>query len=70
MSLDQNGNLTTHGLQPSPVAVGSLPSASSYPGMILTVNDSTTVSAEGQTCVGSSSNKATAISNGSIWKCF
>lgn len=50
--------------------VGSLPSAASNPGAMIRVSDSTTVSAEGQTCVGSSSNNALAFSNGSLWKCF
>lgn len=34
------------------------------------VSDSTTVSAEGQTCVGSSSHTALAFSDGTVWKCF
>jgi hypothetical protein len=50
--------------------VGSLPAASSAPYSQIWVADSTTVSAEGQTCVGGSGNKALAISNGSVWKCF
>jgi len=50
--------------------VGSLPSASSNPGVIMYVTDSTAISSEGQTCVGSSSNKALAFSNGIVWKCF
>lgn len=52
------------------IVVGSLPSASSNPGVFLYVTDSTSISAEGQTCVGSSTNKALAFSNGSVWKCF
>jgi hypothetical protein len=50
--------------------VGALPAASSLPGAIAHVTDSTTVSAEGQTCVGGNSNTALAFSNGSVWKCF
>lgn len=52
------------------VAVGSLPSAASNGGVIMYVNDSTTVSVEGQTCVGSSTHKALAFSDGTQWKCF
>jgi len=58
------------GIRPGSTVVGSLPSAASSAGLIFYVTDSTTVSAEGQTCVGSSSVKAIAISNGSVWKCF
>jgi len=54
----------------TPVMVAALPAASSSAGMMMLVTDSTTVSAEGQTCVGSSTNKALAFSNGVIWKCF
>jgi hypothetical protein len=50
--------------------VASLPSAASNPGAILTVTDSTTISAEGQTCTGGSNVKALAFSNGAQWKCF
>ncbi|MFZ0319488.1 MAG: hypothetical protein WAL56_10215 [Candidatus Sulfotelmatobacter sp.] len=50
--------------------VGSLPSASGNPGAMIRVSDSTAVSSEGQTCVGSSSNVALAFSNGTNWKCF
>ena len=56
---------------PPPALVASLPAASAANvGEIITVSDSTTVSAEGQTCAGSSSNTAIAISNGTQWKCF
>ena len=55
---------------PIPYLVTNLPTASSNPGMILYVTDSTAISVEGQTCVGSDSNGAIAISNGSAWKCF
>lgn len=53
-----------------PVAVGSLPAASSNGGQWRTVNDSTTVVAEGQSCVGSGAVTALAFSNGTVWKCF
>jgi hypothetical protein len=39
-------------------------------GFIKVVSDSTTVSAEGQTCVGSSTHAALAFSDGVSWKCF
>jgi hypothetical protein len=50
--------------------VSALPSAASNAGAMIQVSDSTTVAAEGQTCVGSSTNKALAFSNGTAWKCF
>jgi hypothetical protein len=53
-----------------PVRVGNLPASSANPGMIMRVSDSTAISNEGQICVGSSSNVAIAISNGTAWKCF
>jgi len=52
------------------LTVSTLPAASSNAGMIPVVSDSTTISSEGQTCSGGSSNYALAFSNGSIWKCF
>lgn len=58
------------GLPALTYVVSGLPTASSNPGLQLLVSDSTAVSAEGQTCVGSSSNTALAISTGSGWKCF
>jgi hypothetical protein len=64
------GGLLAGAITPTGVLVSALPSASTNPGMIRVVTDSTTVSAEGQTCVGSSTNKALAFSNGSVWKCF
>lgn len=51
-------------------AVATLPTASSNTGLQLTVTDSTAIAAEGQTCAGSGAVTATAISNGTIWKCF
>lgn len=53
-----------------PTAVSGLPAVAGAKGWWITVNDSTTVAAEGQTCVGGSSNQALAFSNGTIWKCF
>lgn len=51
--------------------VGALPAAAAgNKGQMISVSDSTTVSAEGQTCVGGSSNTALAFSNGTVWKCF
>jgi hypothetical protein len=50
--------------------VSALPSAASNAGAMIQVSDSTAVAAEGQTCVGSSTNKALAFSNGVQWKCF
>lgn len=63
-------NLTATKFISTATTVGSLPSAASNSGVIMTVTDSTTVSAEGQTCVGGSNVKALAFSNGSVWKCF
>lgn len=54
----------------SPVTVSTLPSASNYIGRFITVSDSTTVAAEGQTCVGSGTVTALAFSDGTKWKCF
>ena len=65
------GGLTVGGnLALGAKTVGALPAAASFPGNAYYVTDSTTVSAEGQTCVGGSTNKALAFSNGSVWKCF
>lgn len=50
--------------------VSALPSAASSTGAVAYVTDSTAVASEGQTCVGSSTNKALAFSNGTVWKCF
>ncbi len=52
------------------LTVGTLPAAASSAGLWMPVGDSTAVRAEGQTCVGGSSNPAWAFSNGSLWKCF
>lgn len=65
ISSSPGGALTVNAL-----TVATLPSASANPGGIAYVTDSTAVAAEGQTCAGSSSNKALAFSNGTVWKCF
>ena len=52
------------------VAVGALPSAATYAGGLLTVNDSTAIATEGQTCAGGGTVRALAFSNGTVWKCF
>lgn len=71
IQIDTSGDvLAGISLAVAPLAVASLPSAGSNAGQIRYVNDSTAISAEGQTCVGSSSTKALAFSNGSNWKCF
>lgn len=69
---DSNGNASviTPKVQLPPTTVGNLPAASLYPFTFMTVYDSTAITTEGQRCVGGSSNKAVAFSNGSIWKCF
>jgi hypothetical protein len=59
------------GIMIPPVLVSQLPTAAAKnAGQWRTVSDSTTVSAEGQTCVGGSGNIASAFSNGIVWKCF
>jgi hypothetical protein len=51
--------------------VGALPAAAAgNVGQMIKVSDSTAVAAEGQTCVGGSTNTALAFSNGTVWKCF
>lgn len=58
-------------LQPSPQLVAALPVAGvSNSGQIRVVSDSTTITAEGQTCAGSGAITALAFSNGSAWVCF
>lgn len=52
------------------IAVGSLPSATANNGSLFVVTDSTTISAEGQTCVGGSTTRALAFASGGTWKCF
>ncbi len=70
--LDDSGNLSAGAsVKAGPgISVSSLPSASDHPGTIIYVTDSTPISAEGQRCLGRSSNKALAFSNGLVWKCF
>lgn len=58
------------GIRAGGVIVSALPSAASNPGLMMYVTDSTAIATEGQTCVGSSTNKALAFSNGTAWKCF
>jgi hypothetical protein len=54
-----------------PITVSALPGAAAgNAGQIRRVTDSTSVSSEGQTCTGGSTNAALAFSNGSVWKCF
>jgi len=51
--------------------VSALPAAAAgNAGQQRVVSDSTAVAAEGQTCVGGSTNTALAFSNGTVWKCF
>jgi hypothetical protein len=70
--IDQAGDFSGNGyLRSVPIVVASLPAAATgNAGQIRTVSDSTTISAEGQTCTGGSTNSALAVSNGSVWKCF
>ncbi len=58
------------GVTPGASAVSALPTASSSAGKFFVVTDSTSVSSEGQRCVGGASETALAFSNGSVWKCF
>jgi hypothetical protein len=56
---------------PAGITVAQLPTAApGNAGQIRVVTDSTAVAAEGQTCVGASTNTALAFSNGTVWKCF
>lgn len=57
-------------IQVDGAALAQLGAASDHPGGWATVSDSTTVAVEGQTCVGSSTSKALAFSDGTVWKCF
>jgi hypothetical protein len=72
LGTDDGGNVTANAsVQPGAgITVASLPSAASNAGKMIYVTDSTAIAAEGQTCAGSSTNKALAFSNGSVWKCF
>lgn len=70
---DLNGgcSLCANAIAPtSGVIYSSLPSAALGAGKKYFIQDSTTVSAEGQTCVGGSTHNAIAISDGVTWKCF
>lgn len=59
------------GLLVKPIAVASLPAAAAgNAGQWREVNNSTTVTVEGQTCVGGSTHMAAAFSDGTVWKCF
>jgi len=69
-TLGPGGAGNINAMQLGSTIVSNLPSASSSPGMMVFVSDSTAVSTEGQSCKGGSSNKALAFSNGSVWKCF
>ena len=62
-----NGSL---GFHIAPITVSTLPSAAVNAGQSRPVLDSTTIAAEGQTCVGGGTVFAQAISNGTNWKCF
>lgn len=57
---------------PAQYTVATLPACTAgITGAQLAVTDSTTVSAEGQTCSGSSTHKALAVCvEGGTWKCF
>lgn len=63
-------NFNNLAFQLRPLTVATLPAAASFPYEMIAVGDSTAVAAEGQTCVGGSTNKAFAFSNGTVWKCF
>jgi hypothetical protein len=66
MKIDENGFI-----RPTAIAVGSLPTAAAAnAGWQIVVNDSTAITTEGQTCVGTSNHTALAFSDGSVWKCF
>jgi hypothetical protein len=54
-----------------PISVSQLPPASAgNAGEMRRVSDSTTITSEGQSCVGSGKGTALAFSNGTVWKCF
>jgi hypothetical protein len=53
------------------ILVGSLPAAAAgNAGQFRSVSDSTSITAEGQACVGGSTHTALAFSDGTVWKCF
>ena len=57
-------------LYANPISISNLPPATSYPGVVFGVTNSTAIAAEGQPCVGGGSTPALAFSNGTVWKCF
>jgi hypothetical protein len=59
------GPLTT-----SFTTVAALPSATTFTGGIMSVDDSTAIFKEGQTCVGGSNHVALAFASSGTWKCF
>ena len=65
-----HASLVAPGMLPGSFAVSGLPSASSHPGLVAHVTDSTSIVTEGQSCTGGGSNHALAFSTGSKWKCF
>lgn len=65
------GTASFNTFNPVSITVAALPAAAAgNKGWIKSVSDSTAVAAEGQTCVGGSTNTALAFSNGTVWKCF
>lgn len=71
LSLAKDGTATSPALALTPILVGALPAAAAgNKGQMRSVSDSTAIGAEGQTCVGGSTNAALAFSNGTVWKCF
>lgn len=68
---DLGGNYFATSMQPGAgIGVGALPSAAANAGKWINISDSTAITAEGQACVGSSTHKAVAFSDGTQWKCF
>ena len=66
----QTATFYNYGIGLSSATVATLPAASTSTGQMWYVTDSTTISAEGQTCAGSGTVKALAFSTGAAWKCF
>jgi hypothetical protein len=70
---DLGGGCQSCGNATAPIfgsTVASLPAVAASVSKQFTVIDSTTITAEGQTCVGGSTHTATAINDGTTWKCF
>jgi hypothetical protein len=69
---DATGDMSIAGMMRNgSTTVSGLPTAAAgNKGWSISVSDSTAVAAEGQTCVGGSTNMALAFSNGTVWKCF